>query len=337
MSKPLPPHGGDVSAAAKRWGIPASEWLDLSTGIAPWPYPFGALPIEAFARLPQAAERDRLVEAAAEAYGVRDRTAIRPVAGAQQAISLLPVLLPGRRVAVLGPTYSEHGSAWAQTAAAVTETATLDTIAETVASGGIGVIANPNNPDGRIVAASDLLRIADLGEDGLLVVDEAFADMRPEVSIASEIGRPGLIVLRSFGKFFGLAGVRLGFCLGPPRLLARLDQLLGPWPVAGPALTIGAAALRDTAWQAAQRQRSHAASKRLNRMLVQRSLELIGNASLFVTARIEAARCVHDRLCAAGILVRAFDAMPDMLRFGLPPDAAAEARLDQALSSIVGG
>lgn len=335
MTDALPPHGGDVSAAATRWGIAPEDWLDLSTGIAPWPYPFGPVPAEAFERLPQARGRDRLIEAASAVYGVHDRDAIRAVAGAQQAISLLPVLLPGRRVAVLGPTYSEHAAAWTGTAAAVTEDPTLDALAGCLEQGGIGVIVNPNNPDGRTVAAATLLDLADraAAAGGVLVVDEAFCDATPGLSVAGAAGRPGLIVMRSFGKYFGLAGIRLGFCVGPPPLLAALDRLLGPWPVAGPALAIGTAALRDAVWRSAQRHRLEAASGRLRAQLARHGLVPVGGTALFTTVRHEAARDIYRRLAAQGVLVRAFEAMPTLLRFGLPCDPASEERLDRALAA----
>jgi cobalamin biosynthetic protein CobC len=194
------------------------------------------------------------------------------------------------------------------------------------------VVVNPNNPDGRIVGRDALLALADTLAPGLLVVDEAFMDVGPsDASLASEVARPNLVVLRSFGKFFGLAGLRLGFALAPPEIAGRLAAALGPWAVSGPALAIGAAALADAAWIAATRMRLAAASRRLDDLLAVAALEAVGGTALFRLVRTPVADALFEHLGAAGIFVRRFAGEPTWLRFGLPGDEPAWQRLAAAL------
>ena len=86
---------------------------------------------------------------------------------------------------------------------------------------------NPNNPDGRVWTSAE-------ANAGFVVIDESFADVAPEVSLIGLASRPGTVVLKGVGKFWGLAGLRLGFALGDPVLIRRLSVLLGPWAVSGP-------------------------------------------------------------------------------------------------------
>ena len=236
-------HGGELSTAEGRWGRPSEGWLDLSTGINPVPYPVPPIPAEAWQRLPQYRRTDWLLEIAEEAYGASDDAWIVAAPGTQILIQLLPRLRPRARVAILEPTYGEHAACWAVEGAAVTSIGSLDK----AGTADVVVLVNPNNPDGRITARDSILGVADdlAKRGGLLVVDEAFADVVPDVSVAAAAGRPGLLILRSFGKFFGLAGIRLGFALGAEAEILRLRQLLGPWAVPGPAIEIGRASCRE--------------------------------------------------------------------------------------------
>jgi cobalamin biosynthetic protein CobC len=211
-----------------------------------------------------------------------------------------------------------------------------------LAGADLAVVVNPNNPDGRILAKNMLLALADAQRrrGGLLVVDEAFMDVGPAgASLAAEVGRGGLVVLRSFGKFFGLAGLRLGFALAAPPIAARLDAMLGPWAVAGPAIAIGETALADDAWAQATRASLDRAAQRLDALLaetlsVSAGLEIVGGTSLFRLARIQAAGELYQYLGRAGILVRRFAEQPTWLRFGLPDSEDAWARLQAALSAF---
>jgi len=222
---------------------------------------------------------------------------------------------------VLGPTYAEHAHVWRQCGHEVTD---LNAVPGTLRDIDVLIAVNPNNPDGRALGP-DLLRRwhAELsGRGGWLVLDEAFADVAPEVSLGNDAGKPGLVILRSFGKFFGLAGLRLGFVLGDPVVTQALAQALGPWAVSGPAVEIGAAALRDTAWQSAMRDELRARAQRFDLDMRERGIHVLGGTGLFRLAKVPDAAAVAARLRQQGIHVRIFDYNPDWMRFGLPADEA---------------
>lgn len=322
-------HGGRLRAAAQRYGIPLRDWLDLSTGIAPEPWALPAIPLEAWARLPE--DDDGLEQAACACYGARHALA---VAGSQAAIRALPALLPPARVGVLGLSYAEHAHAWRRAGHRLLrlDAAAIDASLDAL---DVLVLANPNNPTGTRFAPARLLdwhaRLAARG--GWLLVDEAFIDCTPEQSVATHAHRPGLIVLRSFGKFFGLAGVRLGFVLAEPGLLASLHEALGPWTVSGPARVLGRQALEDAS-APARRQRAgqlQAAGQRLARLLGEHGLAPAGGCALFHWVSLLQAATLHDFLARRGILVRLFES-PASLRFGLPGSEADWQRLDCALA-----
>jgi cobalamin biosynthetic protein CobC len=306
---PLPIHGGDLEAAEARWGRPEAGWLDLSTGINPFPYPVPPLAPEDWARLPGRAAEDGLREAAAAAYGCAPGQVLA-APGTQALIQALPRLMAPTTVAVLSPTYGEHARAWAAAGHDVRPVGGLD---ETEGAG-VVIAVTPNNPTGRVL---DTGALAQLAGDRLVVVDEAFADATPTTSIVPLL-RPGLVVLRSFGKFYGLAGLRLGFALAEEATLAPLKSALGPWAVSGPALAVGAKALSDTAWQQATRTHLAAEAATLDRVLEDAGLRVLGGTTLFRLAEHAKAPDLYDRLGRAGILVRAFPAQPTWLRFGLP-------------------
>ncbi len=314
-------HGGDLTAAMARWGGAREEWLDLSTGVNPVPWPIPPLSVAAWTRLPEREAETRLVAAARAAWGARDG-AVVPAPGAQALIQLVPRLRPPGRVGVVGPTYAEHAAAFAA------EGWTVEPLE--APRGGLDalVVVNPNNPDARRWAPEALAGF----DAGLLVVDESFADPEPALSAAPQAGRPGLVVLRSFGKFYGLAGVRLGFALADARDGARLAALLGPWATSGPALEIGAAALADAAWTAATRERLAADAARLAALGAAAGWREVGRTALFVTFATPDAGAARDRLAAARIWSRAFPYSASWLRLGLPGDAAAWARLAAALA-----
>jgi cobalamin biosynthetic protein CobC len=196
------------------------------------------------------------------------------LAGAQAAIQMLPLVLAGRKVRVLSPTYNEHAACFAAAGCNVEEVTTP----EALTGAEIAVVVNPNNPDGKIIPPADLIALKD--QVGTLVVDESFADPLPEMSVAPLAGDPGLVVLRSFGKFYGLAGVRLGFAIGDTATIERLTAMAGPWPVAGPALEIGASALRDTAWAQATTRRLAREVERIDALALAHGWALAGDASL---------------------------------------------------------
>lgn len=329
-------HGGDLAAAEATFGVPPAGWMDLSTGINPHPYPVGAPTRESWTRLPDSRVMGKLRDAAATCYGVADPSCVVPAAGTQSLIQCLPRIPRRTRVAVLGPTYAEHALAWKNAGHVVEE---VSDFAALPGAAPVAVVVNPNNPDGRRVPPGDLLALAGElgGRRGLLVVDEAFADVAPEISLADRVGVPGLVVLRSFGKFFGLAGMRLGFALAWPAMAGALRRALGPWAVSGPAAEIATAALTDEAWAAITRERLKDGMGRLRGLLGDSGAEIIGGTDLFVLVSVAEARSLHAHLARQGILVRRFPERPDRLRFGLPPDEeGAWNRLEVALKSWPG-
>jgi cobalamin biosynthesis protein CobC len=331
MTPPIP-HGGRLAQARRLHPDAPAPFIDLSTGINPVAYPVPAFTAEDLARLPEPEAAEVLQQVAASAYGVSDPAMVVAVPGTQILISLLPRLRKLRRVAVLGPTYAEHAACWAAVGAEVREVADFAALAQ----GDGAVLCNPNNPDGRRIAPDSLVELAGTlaAKGGMLVVDEAFADLEgPGLSVAGALPHPGLVVLRSFGKTYGLAGLRLGFALASAGLAETIRTALGSWAISGPAIAAARAALPDQAWrqQAAVRLRRDAG--RLDARLARAGLALVGGTLLFRLYETQDAAQLYARLCRHGILVRPFAAHPRWLRFGLPASEAEWVRLDQVLAS----
>lgn len=318
-------HGGNLDAAMARYGGAADDWIDLSTGINPCAYPIPDIPARAWAALPTEADMASLCKAAAQAYGAV--CTVAPVAGAQAAIQMIPALMPPGEARVLGPTYNEHAASLRAAGWQVCEVARADDLA----GADLAVIVNPNNPDGQRHAPDTLLALAD--RVGLLVVDESFADTAPELSVIPHLTRKNerVIALRSFGKFYGLAGLRLGFALGGDRHIARLNEMAGPWPVSGPAITIGCAALSDLAWQEDTRARLSADAARLDALAEAAGLECVGGTPLFRLYEVGDAAAWQDRLARGHVWSRTFPYSPDWLRLGQPGDDEQWTRLEAAL------
>ena len=331
---PLGPieHGGDPAALEARFGKPEGGWLDLSTGINPVPYAVPEMPASVMAHLPLKAEMDALLAAARKAYGVPTDAAIVASPGTQALIQMVPTLFAPGDVTILGPTYGEHAPAWAAAGHRVQDVSSI--CAQAARPAPFGVVVHPNNPDGRTQTVEGLLAFADelFDRGGALVVDEAFADVTPELSVTPYAGRDGLIVLRSFGKFFGLAGVRLGFAICAPDVAKWLAAKLGPWAVSGPAIWAGTGALNDTAWMEDARARLKADAVRLDAMLERAGLSVLGGTPLFRLAKSEEAQAVYEKLGRAGILTRPFADNATWLRFGLPGNDTDWSRLEAALA-----
>ena len=331
-------HGGALDAAVARFGGERADWLDLSTGINPSPPPLPPLDVALFKQLPEAALEAEALAAARRFYGASAHTDIVAAPGSQALISALPHLLPrgavGNTVAIVEPTYDEHRAAFA---AAGHRVFGVRDLADLPDGATIVVVVNPNNPDGRVFARSDLRALADqlANRGGLLVVDEAFADVDPSQSLAGETGRRGLLVHRSFGKFFGLAGLRLGFALTDQALGRALRARLGAWAVPGPALAIGAAWLGDHDLCAAVRASILEQASLRNACLDRAELSPVGATGLFATVAHPGAGDLFEALGRRHILTRPFAYAPTWLRFGNPGDAAEAARLGEALGAAL--
>ena len=323
-------HGGDLGAARRRFPGAPEPFIDLSTGINPYPYPVPRLAAELFARLPAPADVRALARAAARAYGAPSESHVVPIPGTQIVLPIVARLVPPGRAAVLTPGYAEHGRAAALAGHKVEALTRLDDCGDAA----LVIVANPNNPDGRLFARSDLLTLASelRRRGGLLVIDEAFMDVAPAgSSLAPDVASGNIVVLRSFGKFFGLAGLRLGFVLAAPPLGKKIAAALGPWAVSGPAIAVGTQALADTPWIERTRARLDKSTQRLDAMLADLALPLVGGTSLFRLVQTPAANALFQHLGEAGIWVRAFPQNAKWLRFGLPGNEAAWKRLKAAL------
>ncbi|TCD24094.1 threonine-phosphate decarboxylase [Pseudomonas sp. IC_126] len=320
-------HGGRLRAAALEFAIPLADWLDLSTGIAPYGFALPPVPADAWRRLPE--DEDELEAVARDYYGAES---LLPVAGSQAAIQMLPRLRRNSQVGIVSPCYGEHAEAWRREGHRISEFSE-GAVPRALDQLDVLVLVNPNNPTGRLSPPEQLLdwhaRLAARG--GWLVVDEAFMDPTPELSLASYGHLPGLIVLRSFGKFFSMAGARLGFVLAEAELTRVLGNALGPWPIAGPSRFIGTALFADHQGQRRQRERLLADSERLAWLLTTSCLPPTGGCGLFQWVVTEEAGVLYEFLACQGILLRRFH-YPPSLRFGLPADELGWSRLARALA-----
>ncbi|MXU64045.1 threonine-phosphate decarboxylase CobD [Oceanomicrobium pacificus] len=315
-------HGGGLDAAMARFGGARSDWLDLSTGINPVSYPLPALDTEVWTRLPDSAAQERLLRAARAAWTAPAGAALLPAPGTSALIARLPALDDPGTVWIPGPTYSEHARSFRAAGWTVAEGDTCP------ANATAAVLVSPDNPTGRIWAADDLPDLP------LRILDLSFADLEATPALMAEAARPGTIILRGLGKFWGLAGLRLGAAVGDPDLLDRLGQMLGPWPVSGPALAVGTAALEDHDWITATRARLAADSARMVALLARHGLNRIGGTALFHLCEHAESKQLFTRLARQHILTRPFAHTPTWLRIGLPGPEADWARFDAALSTM---
>ncbi|MGO4560228.1 threonine-phosphate decarboxylase CobD [Mesorhizobium sp. 2RAF21] len=324
-------HGGSLYRAGLLFPHAPEPWIDLSTGINPHSYPHRSISSSALSRLPDASDEARLRVAAATAYGVASPANVFSAPGTQILLPLaMSLKAPGCAV-VLSPTYSEHARAARMVGHTVVETVEP----QKLASADVAVVVNPNNPDGRVLSLAVLRQLAKrlAAHGGLLVVDEAFMDVGPrEESAVSLVEELPVVVLRSFGKFFGLAGVRLGFAIASQAIALRLAAQVGPWAVSGPALEIGARALADLDWQALMRARLSEEAARLDRLLPRDGTAVSSGTNLYRFMVHSQAPSLFRILGEAGIIVRAFKWRTDALRFGLPGSEDDWVRLEVALT-----
>lgn len=328
-------HGGSLGRARALFPDAPEPFVDLSTGINPHSYPLFALAATTLTRLPEAGRLHDLKVAAANAYGAQDTANIAAAPGTQVLLPMVCSLAPPGRARVLGPTYAEHARAAAIAGHEVVEGASF----EALEGADLAIVVNPNNPDGRVMPRSRLLDLAGRlrARGGLLVVDEAFMDVDPGAeSLAGDVGQGGIVVLRSFGKFFGLAGVRLGFALADAATADRLEARFGPWAVSGPALEYGVAALSDVQWQEAMRRRLADEAGKLDRLFQRFGVPVSGGTTLFRFVEFADACHLFRALGEKGILLRHFPDRPTVLRAGLPGSQEEWRRLEAALAEWAG-
>ncbi|MDF3212963.1 threonine-phosphate decarboxylase [Mesorhizobium sp. M7A.F.Ca.CA.001.09.2.1] len=324
-------HGGSLGRARVLFPNALLPFVDLSTGINPHSYPLFDLPATSLSRLPEAARTRDLTEIAASTYGAPSPANVVAAPGTQILLPRVASLISPGKALVLGPTYAEHARA---AAIAGHQVAEVDNF-EALADADLVIIVNPNNPDGRVIERDRLLALAAglRAKGGLLVVDEAFMDVGPrQHSVAGDVGRGGLVVLRSFGKFFGLAGLRLGFALSDTATVDRLDTQFGPWAVAGPALEYGIRALADIEWQDVMRASLAGESARLDALFGRFGVPVAGGTTLYRFLSLTNAADLFAALGERGILLRHFADRPDVLRAGLPGSEEEWQRLESALA-----
>ena len=294
-------HGGGLDAAIARFGGARPDWLDLSTGINPVAYPVPSFRSGVWAELPDQAAQDALERAARRFWNIPAHAAVLAAPGASALIARLPALMPASVVQIDAPTYNEHAAAFRAHGWQISRQADA------------AVVVHPNNPDGRWAAPKEC--------GSLLVIDESFCDIAPERSLTGMASRPGVLVLKSFGKFWGLAGLRLGFAIGDPTLIERLADMLGPWPVSGPALALGQAALSDMRWARSTRERLRADSVRLDALVTGAGASIVGGTPLFRLYDTGDATAWQNHLAQHRIWSRTFPYSNTWLRLGLPhPD-----------------
>lgn len=315
MGAAEPDHGGGIDAAVAQWGGTRAGWIDLSTGINPLPYPIGPLPEGAWTALPDKEAEAGLIRAARSFWRVPEGAAVLAAPGASAIIARIPALAPTGRVCIAAPTYNEHGRAFAAAGWEVADH-----------SPDAAVVVHPNNPDGRLFSAEGAIPKA-----ALTVIDESFCDVCPDQSLIARATEPGVLVLKSFGKFWGLAGMRLGFAIGDPALIAGLSRMMGPWPVSGPALAVGAAALADQAWAEGTRARLRRDAERLDTLMQRAGVRVVGGTTLFRLYDTEGAAAWQERLAQHHIWSRIFPYSARWLRLGLPGRESEWNRLEAAL------
>jgi len=293
-------HGGGLDAAIAEFGGRRADWIDLSTGINPMPYPIGKIAAHHWTALPDKTAAEALLHAARRFWSVPEDAAILAAPGASSLIASIPALIPAATVNIPTPTYNEHAAAFAANG---WESTDKNAVAR--------VLVHPNNPTGHLYADADI-------NAPLTVIDESFCDVAPDCSLITHAAKPGRIILKSFGKFWGLAGLRLGFAIGDPAHITKLAEMLGPWPVSGPALVIGATALRDGHWADETRARLTTDAARLDTLMQAAGASIAGGTSLFRLYTVDDANRWQTRLAQHHIWSRIFPYSPTLLRLGLP-------------------
>ncbi|MEM7463490.1 MAG: threonine-phosphate decarboxylase CobD [Pseudomonadota bacterium] len=325
-------HGGRLVSAVRKYGGEVADWLDLSTGINPVGWPVPTLEESIWCRLPEQESLQALEAAARRCYCVGSDLGIVAAAGTQALIELLPRILSGGKAAILSSpngTYGEHAYCLEKAGKHVTKVSEISAISDDC---DLVALVHPNNPDGKIWNRQDVLKLASqlAKNNGHVIVDEAFCDFCPQESFIGD-APSNMIIYRSFGKFFGLAGLRLGFAICSPKIAMEISAHLGPWPLSGPAIEIGRQALGDGGWIERTRTWIDGQSDNLIDVLEGAGLQIVGANGLFVLVDDQEAPGIAETLANQHILVRSFSDRPSLLRFGLPADETALARLETAL------
>ncbi len=319
-------HGGALDDAIAQYGGEADDWLDLSTGINPYAYPITNISDLSWTQLPQRLAIDNLIKAAQIAYNCEGRELI-VANGTQIFIENLPRILAKSSIAIVSPTYEEHSHNWKKCGHEVFCIENLDEASKAEHL----LIVNPNNPTGKLYTPEQLYQCAKR-QKGMLIIDEAFMDITPEMSMAAA-KLDNLIILRSFGKFFGLGGARIGFMLANPMLLNKMQSYIALWAVSGASIDVATQALSDLIWQTNMRKKLKSDMQNMQDVLIENKFKIIGSTHLFCLVFTPHAHKYFDKLANKHILVRKFSQNPTILRFGLATPKRLP-HLAQVLNSI---
>ncbi|GHA56185.1 threonine-phosphate decarboxylase [Amylibacter ulvae] len=310
-------HGGGLDAAMAQFGGTRDHWLDLSTGINPIPYPIGDIPMDSWTRLPDQDGDNTLINAARKFWHVPNGANILASSGVSQIIAMLPQIASGANFQIAKPTYNEHEAAFVHAGFTLNNSAPVK------------IYVHPNNPDGKTHVIDDnTLKNADL-----IIIDESFCDICPSESLVKFATRPNVIILKGLGKFWGLAGLRLGFAIGHPANIQKLRNLIGPWAVSGPAQYIGARALDDTDWITKTRKRLQTDAFRLDKIAIASGLGIIGGTDLFRLYKTNDAVSFQKHLAQNYIWSRIFPYSSEWIRLGLPGQPDHWAQIESALGA----
>ncbi|MEP2979564.1 MAG: threonine-phosphate decarboxylase CobD [Lentilitoribacter sp.] len=322
-------HGGNLERAIQTYGGSRSDWIDISTGISPFIAPIPDLDLSSWHRLPERAVVSELAEIAKKYYASKQNCLV--TSGSQFLINHLPDLLQGD-VGIVGPTYGEYAGAFARNNRSYTALSSIDDIGDVRSL----VLANPNNPDGRLYSQDELCVLAKVlkQRDGYLVVDEAFCDVCEKASMLMTDPIENLIVLKSFGKFFGLAGARIGFVFAHNEVLSRIKYLQGPWSVSGPSISVARHVLTRDGIHCELLKKISSRHGQFIQMLGRTGLKIAGGTKLFTLIEHESAANLHEHLLVEKILTRKFDYNASWLRLGLTCNEEEDLRLQQAILSF---
>lgn len=310
-------HGGGLDAAIQQFGGTRRDWLDLSTGINPIAYPIPEIPAHFWQSLPDSKAQSNVLNAARAFWQVPETANIIAASGVSQLIAMIPSLLPTGRVEIIAPTYNEHAAAFRADGWHVGDT------------GNVRVIVHPNNPDGRLHNVRD----QDIENADLIIIDESFCDVTPDHSLIELATLPNVLVLKGLGKFWGLAGLRLGFAIGTPDLVNRITEKIGPWAISGPAQHIGHSALSDKDWANQTRARLSHDSARLDQLMISSGAGLVGGTDLFRLYDVGDASKIQNKLAKRFVWTRIFPYSNNWIRLGLPGTKAQWTQLSNALEA----
>ena len=310
-------HGGGLDDAILKYGGNRTNWLDLSTGINPIPYPIPTVPNHFWHSLPDSQAQSALLSAARKFWKVPNGANIIASSGVSQLIAMLPSLLPVNCVEIIGPTYNEHAAAFQSSGWTVGQT------------GSVRVIVHPNNPDGN----QHVISKQDAKNTDLMIIDESFCDVTPDETLINLTDQNNVIVLKGLGKFWGLAGLRLGFAVAAPELIKKITDRVGPWAISGPAQFIGQAALTDNSWIIKTRSRLREDSLRLDNLMIEYGNKPLGGTDLFRLYEVKNATKIQNTLAKKFIWTRIFPYSRNWLRLGIPGTEAQWAQLINALEA----